>query len=154
MRHPLNQHRQIVTALATLLLGAALAACSDSTKETAATPSASASSTVKPPTVTKIITEPGTAKGFVGARVDVTDLTCTQAGAVWKVAGKVANPSKGAADYRIYTAFLDNTNDTRGLLETDVKAVPAGAKQDWSGQLALKDKGLHCVLRVERTPVK
>jgi hypothetical protein len=135
-----------------VLLAGVVTGCSDTTKETAATPSASAS--VKTAATIKINVAPGTAKGFVGARVDVTDLTCKQSGAVWKVAGKVTNPSKGTANYRIYTSFLTAQNDTRGLLETDVNGVTAGASKSWAGELALKDKGLSCVLRVERTPVK
>ena len=87
----------------------------------------------------------------MGARTDVTNLTCVQAGDGWDVSGTVTNPTGAPVDYRIFTSFLDDKNDTSGLLQTDVKNVAGGAPQTWNGHLAVPGANLHCVLRVERT---
>jgi len=141
-----------IAALA-LLIGA----CSDdstpsanSASSNSASSSESASSSTKAGAVTQTSNPPRTS-GFVGARVDVTDLNCVQAGDGWDVTGKVTNPTAAPVDYRIFTSFLDQANDTAGLLQTDVKSVAANASQDWSGHLAVPGNDLHCVLRVERT---
>lgn len=152
MLHPLRRGRDRLTLLVVPLSAAAvvLAGCSGSGKDT----SNSSSPNAKVPTaadVIKVDTPPGTAKQFVGARKDVTDLTCRQDGSSWVVAGKVTNPSTAKADYRIYTSFLNKQNDTRGLLESDVAGVAPQATEKWTGKLALADQKLTCVLRVERT---
>ena len=130
-----------------------LTACSDDSKPKTASSSDSAppaSSSAKPGAVIQAPDAPRTS-GFVGARADVTGLTCEKSGDGWKVIGTVTNPTAGAVDYRIFTSFLDATNDTAGLLQTDVKSVAPGAAQLWSGQLAVPGSDLRCVLRVERT---
>ena len=152
MRHRGRRFGSLVAALA--LAGLACAACSDDSKPSA-TPASSSSApeatpSTKAGTVTQTLNPPRTS-GFVGARVDVTDLTCVQDGAVWRVGGKVTNPTGAPVDYRIFTSFLDPTNDTAGLLQNDVTNVAGGASQDWSGELAVPGNDLHCVLRVERT---
>ena len=107
--------------------------------------------TTNPPVVQDVTDSPRTAN-YVGAREDVTDLTCEQDGDVWRVAGTVTNPTDGPADYRIFTAFLDETNETRGLLQTDVDRARAGrGPRLVTGELALDADGLTCGLRVERT---
>src|SRR5689334_9524389 len=116
--------------VAVFLLLAPLAGCSaDNGKVTSAPPAS--------PAVAKVSVPPGTASGFVGARIDVTGLACRQDGAVWRVTGKVRNPTRRPADYRIYTSFLAEGSDTRGVVETDVADVGPGAERPWSGQLAL-----------------
>jgi hypothetical protein len=121
--------------------------CSGSAKSASST-----TSTTKPTTVIKISNAPRTSN-YVGAREDVTDLSCAQDGKFWKVAGKVNNPTRAVADYRIFTAFLDHAGATRGLLQTDVKGLAPQETTPWNGQLELTAVGLHCVLRVERTGV-
>ena len=128
--------------------------CSDDSKPKSSSSSSSsappASSSAKPSAVIQAPDAPRTS-GFVGARADVTGLTCEKSGNGWKVGGTVTNPTAAPVDYRIFTSFLDTTNDTAGLLQTDVKAVGPAAAQPWSGQLAVPGSDLHCVLRVERT---
>ena len=102
-------------------------------------------------TVTQVSVRPGTAKGFVGARADVTGLTCARSGSSWRVSGKVTNPTAAKANYRIYTSFVTQDSRTVGLLETDVSLLAAGSSQSWSGRSAIKGTGLRCILRVERT---
>ncbi len=67
-------------------------------------------------------------------------------------AGIVHNPTSGPVGYRIYTAFLDPDGRTRGLVEADVRRVPAAGSKRWSSSLDLDSVDLRCVLRVERTP--
>lgn len=128
---------------------AVLTACSGSKSKSA---SKSTTSTTKALVVTKVSDAPRTSN-YIGARKDVTDLTCTQNGNTWKVAGNVTNPTNAPADYRIFTSFLDKANVTRGLLQTDVKGLAPKQTQPWSGDLQLSATGLHCGLRVERTGV-
>jgi hypothetical protein len=104
--------------------------------------------------VTKVDVAPGTAKGFVGARTDVTGQACKKSGPTWTTSGSVTNSGKAKADYRIYTAFLTSDNDTRGLLQTNVRNVAPDATKKWSGALKIKANDLTCVLRVERTNAK
>ena len=118
----------------------------------AAGPSAGASTeSPGPPPVVKTQVAPGTAKNFVGARSDVTGLQCKHAGGAWTSSGTVTNPGSAIVDYRIYTAFLDAANQTRGLVQTNVARVAPRASKKWAGQLAIDAKDLRCVLRVERT---
>jgi hypothetical protein len=107
----------------------------------------------KPAVVTKASDAPRT-ENYVGARKDVSDLTCTKDGDVWRVSGKVTNPTGTVADYRIFTSLLDKANETRGLLQADVKALAPKDAKPWSSEVALEDADdLQCVLRVERTGV-
>lgn len=137
------------TGAVLVILLVLLTACSGSKSKSA---SKSTTSTTKPAAVTKVSDAPRTSN-YIGARKDVTDLTCNQDGKLWKVGGKVTNPTKAPADYRIFTSFLDQANATRGLLQTDVKGLAPGESRSWSGELELAASGLHCGLRVERTGV-
>ena len=129
---------------------AALAACSGSDGEPAADASPSPRVT-RPPTLTKVTVPPGTGKGFVGARNDVTVQSCKGDAGTWTATGTVTNATTTRVDYRIYTSFLTKDNDTRGLVQTDVRAVAPKAKVTWRAALALPEQALSCVLRVERT---
>ena len=122
--------------------------CTGSAKSASST----TSSTTKPTTVIKTSNAPRTSN-YVGARQDVTGLSCTRDGKTWKVAAKVNNPTNAVADYRIFTAFLDNGGATRGLLQTDVKGLAPQETRSWRGELDLVAPDLRCVLRVERTGV-
>ena len=129
-----------------------LAACTSDSKPKASSSSSAppTASSAKPSTVIQASDQPRTS-GFVGARADVTGLTCAQDGKQWRVGGKVTNPTDSPVDYRIFTSFLDKSNDTAGLLQTDIKSVAGRASQDWSGTLPVSGTDLQCVLRVERT---
>lgn len=144
--------RRLFAVLTVVALLGVLAGCSSGHKNSTST--ASASRTIKQAAVIKVTTAPGTATGFVGARNDVTKVDCSSDGILAKASGTLTNTSGAPADYRIYTSFLSNDNDTRGLVETDVNGVGAGVTKGWSGQLPLTATDLHCVLRVERTPSK
>ena len=146
-RRGMRRSLRLGAALAVMLL--ALSACSGSKSKSNAK---STTSTTKPAVVTKVSDAPRTAN-YVGARKDVTDLTCTQDGKLWKVGGKVNNPTTAPADYRIFTSFLDQANVTRGLLQTDIKGLAPKETRPWSGELELAATGLKCGLRVERTGV-
>lgn len=147
--HPSVLRTLGVTVLIVITLS--LSACSDSSKPNAATSSSSSAATVShAPAVIKTANAPRTS-GYAGALADVTNLTCAQTGSSWAVSGTVTNPTAAPVDYRIFTTFLDSANDTRGLLQTDIKAVPAAESRQWNGELELGATGLRCVLRVERT---
>lgn len=154
------QRRSVAVVAIALPLGlTALAGCSSGSAPSAAesaTPAATVASSASPApaTVIKVAVTPGTAKGFVGARKDISGLSCKQSGNVWTAAGSVTNSGKATVNYRIYTAFLAANNDTRGLVQTDVTGVAPRATKKWSGQLTIKANGLHCVLRVERTDAR
>jgi hypothetical protein len=103
-----------------------------------------------PDTSTQIKVEPGTAKdGFVGARSDVSKLTCKKASTDWVAEGIVSNSTKKAADYRIYVSFMSGT-ETKGLVEVDVADVEPGVSKDWDVSAALDANDVNCILRVER----
>ena len=106
--------------------------------------------TVKGAPVIKVTVNPGTATGFVRARADVSDVVCAPGPGRWTVSGKVENPARSAVGYRIYVAFVTAQGATRGLLQVDVERVEDGATMSWSGELALDEVSLACVLRVER----
>ena len=110
------------------------------------------SATTTPAVVQDVSDSPRTTD-YVGARDEVTGITCVQDGDVWRVSGTVTNPTEAAADYRIFIAFLDGTNETRGLLQTDINDVVAGESKDWNGELAIDADDLTCGLRVERTGI-
>jgi hypothetical protein len=128
-------------------------ACSDS-KDSGqpASASSSAGPATKPAVVNKTTDPPRTAN-YVGARKDVTNLSCKQDGQLWRVSGTVTNPTDAPVDYRIFTSFLDSSNETRGLLQTDVAGVAPAEARDWSGEIELDAADLICGLRVERTGV-
>ena len=142
--------RSALAASAAVVAILALGACSGSDDKKPST--TSTTSKTKPTVVTKTSNAPATSN-YVGARKDVTDITCKQDGKLWKVSGKVTNPTEAAANYRIFTSFLDQANETRGLLQTDVPNVAAHQAKEWSGELELDAKDLHCGLRVERTGI-
>lgn len=135
--------------VATLLVSSG---CTGPGKSAATSSAKSTTTSTKAAPVIKTSNAPRTSN-YVGAREDVTGLSCTQDGKLWKVAAKVVNPTNAVADYRIFTAFLDQANVTRGLLQTDVKGLAPQETRPWSGDLELAASGLHCVLRVERTGV-
>ena len=138
----------VLSAAVLLLLGS----CSKDDGGNDDTSSTSSTVTTKPAVVTKASDAPRT-ENYVGARKDVTDLTCKQDGKVWRVSGKVTNPTNAAADYRIFTSLLDKANETRGLLQADVKALAPKEAKPWSSDVELDADDLQCVLRVERTGV-
>ena len=137
-----------LAAIASVVL-VSVGACSDSKSNNKSKPT---TPTTKAAVVTEVSDAPRVT-GYVGARKDVTNLTCAQDGKLWKVGGTLTNPTSAPADYRIFTSFLDQSNVTRGLLQTDVKGLAAGQSKPWSGDLELDATGLHCGLRVERTGV-
>jgi hypothetical protein len=106
--------------------------------------------TTSPPVVQDVTDSPRT-EDYEGARDDVTDLVCEQDGTVWRVAGTVTNSTGATADYRIFTAFLDDTGETIGLLQTDLAALEPGEARPFDDELALEADELTCGLRVERT---
>lgn len=95
--------------------------------------------------------QPGTATdNFVGARADISDLSCKSDGkGTWNVGGSVKNSANKAVNYRIYTSFLNGT-ETLGLIETDVNDVKSSASKKWSGSMTIDAEKVDCVLRVER----
>lgn len=144
--------RPIVRGVLLVALAAALVTCSGE-KEAANDPpptTVAPGPTSTPQAVSKVTDAPRSAD-YVGARKDVTDVSCRQEGRTWTVAGTVTNPTSALADYRIFTSFLDSANSTRGLLQTNVDRAEAGKARQWSGQIDLDASGLQCVLRVERT---
>ncbi len=154
----LSHHRRAARFLVVPLLLGAVTACTSSSDGGSAGsgpsvgPSAGASTeSPGPPPVVKTQVAPGTAKNFVGARSDVTGLQCKHAGDAWTSSGTVTNPGRAVVDYRIYTAFLDAANQTRGLVQTNVARVAPRASKKWAGRLDIDAADLRCVLRVERT---
>ena len=145
------RYRQ-TTAIAIALV--AVAACSGSSDGTStaasAAPTGKASAPPSPAAI-KVTVAPGTGKAFVGARRDVTGWSCKQAGKAWTTVGSVTNSGKVTANYRIYTAFVTTTNETKGLLQTNVVGVAPKATKKWADKLDLSGTGLRCDLRVERT---
>jgi hypothetical protein len=141
----------VLAAVLTLAATACTGDDSGSADETTTTKAlASTTSTTKPAVVRDVTDAPRTSN-YEGARDDVTKVTCKQDGKTWKVGGTVTNSTKEPADYRIFTAFLDDENETRGLLQTDLTGLEAGEARPFTDDLALDAKGLTCVLRVERT---
>jgi hypothetical protein len=95
--------------------------------------------------------DPPRTSGFVGARGDVSDLRCVASDGGWVVTGRVTNPTSETVSYRIFTSFLDEDSDTKGVVQTDVTGVAPKASATWKGELPLQADELSCVLRVERT---
>ncbi len=134
----------------------AVAGCSSSgsskAKETSkpTAKSASASTSTTQPFVANTKNTPGTLKGFVGAKADVHDTECTQAGARWNAAGRVTNPTTGPVTYRIYVSFLSG-DTTVGIAEVNIAKVGAKQTEDFEQGVKVAGKDLRCILRVERT---
>jgi hypothetical protein len=152
VNHRFHTSRRLTAGL---LVGATLltfAACSKDDDGGDEDSTATTTVSTKPAVVTKASDAPRTAD-YIGARKDVSKLTCKDDGKVWRVTGTVTNPTDAPADYRIFTSLLDGTSETRGLLQTDVKAIPPHAEKEWNGELELDADDLKCVLRVERTGV-
>ncbi len=135
------------------LVGAcAVAGCSGSNGKAASTkPHRTATTTTAPAFAANTKNTPGTLKDFVGAHSDATDTSCVAGDTGWIATGRVKNPTKNAAQYRIYVSFLDGVT-TVGVAESDVKA-PAGAAANWKATVGAAGKDLHCILRVERAAV-
>ncbi|TPW76896.1 FxLYD domain-containing protein [Schumannella sp. 10F1B-5-1] len=139
-----------LTALAgVILVAGAIAGCTDS-GDSSPKKSASAKPSATPSQVTDVTDAPGTGEGLVGARNDVEVTKCEPADGGWAVAGTVTNSSDAAANYRIYVSLLDKDGATLGLKQVNSDGLDAGAKADWSADIAVEGKNLQCVLRVER----
>ena len=96
------------------------------------------------------VAHPPASGDFVGALADVTEQTCEQEEAGWRVTGVVTNPTAASVDYRIYISLLNGSLTTRALVETELLAVAVGANATFDELVALPDDDLRCVLRVER----
>lgn len=136
-------------------LSISVAACSSDSKgqalkskPAAATTKTSTSSTTLP-FESNAKDVPGTLKGFVGAKADVHDTTCSQKGDGWNAAGKVTNPTKNPVKYRIYVSFLSG-DTTVGLVEVNTAKVAPKATEAWDQGVKVTGKDLRCILRVER----
>jgi hypothetical protein len=144
----------MTAALSSVVLLAA--ACSDTVEPDDAagkTPAAESEAEERPTEpLPEQAVQAGTADdGFVGAREDVTDLTCEPGDdGTWQASGLVTSSASSTADYRIYVAFLKDS-DTRGIAKADVADVAPAEARPWEAELALPDEeGLTCALRVER----
>jgi hypothetical protein len=152
MTESIRPRGAILAVAAAAVLAVGLAGCtggagSTPTKTPKATSTAKA---VAKPGLTETTHAPGSGENLVGAVADTKVTSCAQKGDGWTVAGTATNPTDAAVDYRIYISLLDKSNDTRALVETDLDGVAAKASQDWSKDIAVTDKNLTCVLRVER----
>jgi hypothetical protein len=149
-RSDMRSRMRVLLSSMVFLSVAALAACS-----TAGPSAGSEAANVDRPlgATVEVAIDPGTANDdFAGGRIDVTDEECEQDdGGAWQARGLVTNPTDVDADYRIYVAFLDGADDTRGLTQADVTGLAPGDSQEWEAELALPgEDDLRCVLRVER----
>jgi hypothetical protein len=144
-----RQSRFLRRAVVLLLSVVLVAACS-----AAGLPAGSEEDAAEERSATRDFTvHPGLADdGFAGALTDVTALECEPGeGDLWQAQGLVTNPTDADADYRIYVAFVDDANDTSGIVQADVTGVASGDGQEWEAELALPgEDDLRCVLRVER----
>jgi hypothetical protein len=131
-----------VLAIVTLITG-----CS-----TSGTPASSEGEEERTPSVREFSDHPGVADdGWVGALGDVSDLECAGDGSAWGAQGLVTNPTDGEADYRIYVVFLEDSGDTRGIVQADVEGVSPGESRPWDAESVISgEDDLRCVLRVER----
>jgi hypothetical protein len=101
--------------------------------------------------VQDIKTPPGSVADIEGARSDVDVTRCEERDGTWQASGTVTNSADDNRSYRVYVAFVDPSATTRGLVETQVTDLAAGATSQWSSQLALAaTTDARCVLRVER----
>ena len=118
-------------------------------KKTASAAKSKTTSTTAPQFTANTKNTPGTLKNFVGAKADVHDTKCAQNKAWWNAAGKVTNPTKKRARYRIYVSFLKG-DTTVGLTQVDVPPLNAHATTDWDAGVKIAGADLRCILRVER----
>lgn len=141
--------RALIAGAALALVAGTLAGCTaGSDPKPTATPKPTTSEA--PATVTDIDDTPGSGKGLEGAIDDSKVSTCELADGKWKVAGTVKNSTDSAADYRIYISLLTAKNETRALVQVDAKDVAPDDTAKWDKSIKLTEKGLSCVLRVER----
>lgn len=140
-----------LTALAGVVaLGLGLAGCSGGPDgDPTPTPTASSSATERP-AITDVETPAGGDGDYVGAAKDVQVTTCKRDGSSWSVAGTAENPEKTAQSYRIYVSLLKGGSDTRAVKEVDVSDVAASDAKSWDTTIDTDERGLSCVLRVER----
>jgi len=110
--------------------------------------------TLKGTTVISVKVNPGTSPGSSRATKDVSDTICAPGPSGWSVSGRVTNPTRVPVTYRIYIAFVTSQGATHGLLQVDVERVEAESAANWSGELALNEVSLACVVRAERSPAK
>jgi hypothetical protein len=149
--------------LAVAIAFLALAGCTGSKDPVTVTTTqvASPASAASAPSVSPTALEPGNvyvdvhdsqAVGdFVGALKDVTASTCGASGADWVGSGTITNPTKAAANYRVWVAFIGADGGTVGLVQVNVDGVKAGASGDFSAPMPYAADGtLSCILRVER----
>lgn len=108
--------------------------------------------TMKGTTVISVKVNPGTSPGSSRATKDVSDTICAPGPSGWSVSGRVTNPTNKPVLYRIYIAFVTSQGATHGLLQVDVDRVEADSSAAWSGELALDEVSLACVVRAERAP--
>jgi len=106
-----------------------------------------------PGSTVQVTTAPGTAKGFTGARNDVTLHTCSTENQASHVAGKVVNPTRKPQTYHIYVALVHD-GTTVQVEESVVRNVKPGAAETWSADAHVAVDSPTCILRVERIPVE
>ena len=138
--------RMLGAGLAVLLGVAGLSAC---TSDAQPKPTPTTTSTAQAG-ITEITDAPGSGAGLVGALADKQVETCELADGAWNVAGTVTNSSEASASYRIYVSLLTEGGDTRSLTQVNVDPIDAGTETEWSTTVAVNEKDLSCVLRVER----
>lgn len=146
--------RSVAVRLAALAgvaaLGLGLAGCSGSPDgKASASASASAGATEKA-AITDVKTPAGGDGDYVGASKDVQVTTCKRDGSKWSVSGTAKNPESSAQGYRIYVSLLKGQSDTRAVKEVDVASVGGGDSEKWNTSIDTDERGLSCVLRVER----
>jgi hypothetical protein len=133
-------------------------ASDDSTNRTSAASSdtepASSDATIATPTTTaeaviEVATQPGSGD-FVGAREDVTAVTCEQSDGVWRAAGTATNPTDTSVNYRIYVSYLDPAGETLALIEHDIDGAEPSVAGEWSTEFTSDVAEMQCILRVER----
>ncbi|KQR45616.1 hypothetical protein ASF87_15195 [Microbacterium sp. Leaf161] len=137
----------MVAAGIAVVLGLALAGCTDPAPEPKPTPTATEQAEAG---ITDIVDTPGAGEGLAGALADAEVKKCELVDDHWEVSGTVTNSSDGAASYRIYVSLLTEGGDTRSLTQVNVDPTDPGASADWSTTVAVQDESLDCVLRVER----
>ena len=142
----------VAAAALALAVPLALSGCTGPTPEPTRTKTPTPSATAKSPGITDVTNAPGTGEGLTGAIADTKTTSCELSGDAWKVAGTATNPTGDPVDYRIYVSLLDKDSSTRALKEVDLAGVDGGASADWSADIPIAEKGLSCVLRVERYP--
>jgi hypothetical protein len=131
----------------------ALLGCSSDSAEPASTtkPEKTTTTAAQTPTtqLTDIEHQPGEGK-YEGALADVTNAKCERSEGGWTATGTAKNPTKAAADYRIFISLLTAKDVTRGVVEVKLDQLGAGESTDYTQDLKVDEDDLHCVLRVER----